>query len=159
MTFDRLKAAFNALVVAAIPRWRYAAPRFARVVKSVTASDGSTKLDVVPDDPDFPPMAGVPLFHGLPGTSLTLTAGTRVLVEFSEADPAGGFVRSWAGGEVVASLSLGGAGAVALVLEPLLAPYLTAISTHVHPETGGTTLASPTLATVPPVAAAVVKGK
>ena len=129
---DRLKASFNALVLAAMARVPYAAPRIARVVSGATSADGSTTLDLVPEDPLFPTMQGVPLFHGAPGESITLTTGTRVVVEFSEADPARPFVRCWAGGESVAvrtlnaqTLNLGGLGALQAIVGP---PFLDAMS-------------------------------
>lgn len=160
LSVDRLKSSLFALVRAAIPRWVYAAPRIARVVKATTTGDGTT-LDVVPDDPAFPSMSGVPLFHGLPGVTLTLVTGTQVLVEFSEADPARPFVRSWAGGEHVAEIAIAGdmvtVGGLGLDDPPVkltpLSTYLKAVATHVH--TGVTTGAassgtSPTLAVVPP---------
>ena len=129
VVMDRLKASFNALVRAAMARVPYAAPRIARVVSATTGGDGSTLMDVVPEDPLFPSMQGVPLFHGSPGESITLSSGTRVVVEFSEADPARPFVRCWAGGESVAvrtlsaqTLNLGGLGATpAAVAAALLA--------------------------------------
>jgi hypothetical protein len=136
---DRLKAPLFALIRAAVPRVAYAAPRFASVVKAVT-SGGVTRLDVVPEDPSFPSMPGVRLFHGIPGVTLTLAAGTTVLVEFSEMDPARPFVRSWAGGEHVAqmevaadALTLGGVGVedAPVKLVPVSA-YFALIATHTH---------------------------
>ncbi len=109
---DGFKRSFFALVRAATSRLSYAAPRFAKVV---AASDDGATLDVVPEDPAFPSMGGIPLFHGLPAVALKLARGTRVLVEFSEADPARPFVRSWAGGETLDSLSIAGGPAAARV--------------------------------------------
>jgi hypothetical protein len=133
IVMDRLKASFYSLVHAATSRLAYAAPRIARVVSGATAADGSTTLDLVPEDPTFPPMAGVPLFHGAPGESITLATGTRACVEFSEADPARPLARSWAGGETVAvrtltaqTLNLGGLGALPAIVGP---PFLTALGT------------------------------
>jgi hypothetical protein len=121
---DRLKAALYAIARSAMPRLAYAAPRFARVITSATAADGSTTLDVAPEDPAFASLQRVPLFHGQAGELLTLGAGTRVLVEFSAADPSQPFVRSWAGGETVISrtlaadtLNLGGPAATPTVVE------------------------------------------
>jgi hypothetical protein len=154
IAYDRLKAGIVSLVRSATSRLAYAAPRFAKVVKG--AADGST-LDVVPEDPAFPAMGGVPLFHGLPGIKLQLAAGTRVLVEFSEADPARPFVRSWAGGESVTSmtisataLNLGGDGATPPALATLVNLALKLIETHTHPVSGTLAGPSPALAALPP---------
>lgn len=156
IAIDRMKASLFALIKAALPRVSYAAPRFARVIKSVTSS-GGTKLDVAPDDPAFPSMPGVPLFHGLPGVTLTLTSGTVVLVEFSEMDPSRPFVRSWAGGEHVAEVAIaadmvtaGGRGTPDQPVKVIpLSEYLAKIAAHTHPETGTTTAVSATLAVIP----------
>lgn len=96
LALDRLKGGIFSIVKTATARLAYAAPRFATVVSA--APDGST-LDLVPEDPNFPPMGGVPLFSGQAGDRAVLAVpgeGTRVLVEFSEADPSRPFVRSWA---------------------------------------------------------------
>lgn len=99
---DRIKSSLFALIRAALPRVNYMAPRIARVIHAETDDSGVTLLDVRPDDPGFPPMGSVPLFHGVPGfalgagkSSLAPGPGTQVLVEFSEGDPARPFVRSW----------------------------------------------------------------
>ena len=94
--FDRLKSGIMSLVRAAMARAAYSAPRFCRVIAA--APDGTT-LDLQPEDPSFPSMAGIPIFAGQAGDRAVLAAtgeGTAVVVEFSESDPSRPFVRSWA---------------------------------------------------------------
>lgn len=95
MMLDRLKARFAAIVRGSVPRLEYYKPYTARVVKQ--QSDGS--LDIEPEDQKVPPMAFVPLRHGIPGVSVTLQPGSSVVLWFSEGDPARSFCGLWAGSE------------------------------------------------------------
>ncbi|HZL17171.1 MAG TPA: hypothetical protein VFG23_05450 [Polyangia bacterium] len=117
---DRMKTSFWALVKAALPRVDYYALRVARVVSQ---SKDLTTVDLLPDDPRFPSMAGVPL-RVTPGTSIQLGNGSTVLLGFSEGDPARPFAAILAGGDVAkaitiqaATLNLGGPGATPTVVE------------------------------------------
>lgn len=164
---DRLKAALYAIVRTALPRLPYAAPRFARVVSSATSIDGTTTMDVIPEDGSFPTQQGVPLFHGDPGERVTIAAGTRVLLEFSGFDPSQPFVRSFAGGEHVTNrrisadmVDVGGAAGDFAAQSTALSVYLKLLAAHVH--SGGTlalglTGPSATIAAPPPIAAKNVK--
>jgi hypothetical protein len=103
---DRLKAVFTAIVRGAVPRLEYYKPYIARVVQQ--QSDGS--LDIEPEDPKVPPMGSVPLRHGIPGVSVTVQAGSTVVLWFSEGDPARSFCGLWGGSEGnVVSVTLKGA--------------------------------------------------
>lgn len=164
LSVDRLKESLFALVRAALPRHAYSAPRFARVVRAATSATGATTLDVVPEDPKFPSMGKVPLFHGEPGITLTLAHGTRVLVEFSGGDPAEAFVRSWAGGEHVSEMGISGdmvtVGGVGTPDAPTktipVSAYFALIAAHTHTGVstgGGVSGTSPALATPPTDAA------
>ena len=46
----------------------------------VAQSADLTRLDLQPDDSRIPPCAGVPIRHGLPGVTVTVAAGSRVLL-------------------------------------------------------------------------------
>lgn len=82
-TPDRLKAAFFALFRSSVPRLDYYGKYVARVVKE--SRDGT--VDIQPSDPRIPPMAKVPLWHGLPGAEVIVPSGTMVFVGWSGGDP------------------------------------------------------------------------
>ena len=160
---DRMKASFWALVKAAIPRVDYYALRVARVVKQ---SKDLTTVDLVPDDPRFPSMAGVPL-RVTPGSSIQLGNSSTVLFGFSEGDPARPFAVILAGGDTPKTITiradqivLGGDGAEPAAKGATLQTFLTAIGTHVHSGVttgGGVSGPSPALATVPDIRASNVE--
>lgn len=81
--FDRIKAALFDLVDARTSRFDYGA-LYAATVKS-QAADGSVGITF--DDPRFPPADGIPLRLGLPGVTVKVSAGARVLVGFENQDP------------------------------------------------------------------------
>jgi hypothetical protein len=89
---DRLKDAFEAVVRGVRPGVDYRSPVLARVV----IQKGDT-VDVKPDDERIPGMAAVPLLLGLPGTSVSLSAGGRVLVGWDGGDPKRPFAVGWDG--------------------------------------------------------------
>ena len=76
------KAWFLALVESALERTDYHAAYVSRVVSQ--SADGS--LSVVPDSGKIPPMTDVPIRYGVPGVSVKVSPGARVLVGFDGGD-------------------------------------------------------------------------
>ncbi len=111
---DVVFEAFVACARAAVPEATYASCYWAKVV-----SQSGNTIDVNPEDTRVPPMAGVPLTVGVPGTKLSVSAGARVLIGWSGADPRFPYVHGWDQSEnaikvthaVSGKLELGGVGA------------------------------------------------
>lgn len=80
---DRTKASFEALVRSALPRVDYCALYPAKVV----AQNADGTLELQPDDARFPGLSGIPLRLGLPGVSVKVSGGARVLLAFENGDP------------------------------------------------------------------------
>lgn len=82
-------------------------------------------VDVIPDDPAYPPMSDVPLRMGAPGVRCTLKPGATVLVGWENARPDRPYVGEWLPGEdspapllarwYADQIELGGAAVEALV--------------------------------------------
>ena len=100
MSWDRIKESFFRAARGASPRVEYYRPFFGTVV----AQKGNT-VDVVPDDPMMPAtgLQGIPLRHGLPGISVSVTVDpmkkTSVVVAYENGDPARAYASLWAGSE------------------------------------------------------------
>lgn len=77
------KAWFLALVESVVRRTDYHALYPAKIVAQT--ADGL--LELQPDDPRFPGMTGVPIRPGIPGVSVKVDSGKRVLVGFEGGDP------------------------------------------------------------------------
>jgi hypothetical protein len=99
---DRLKGSFAALA-GADPRAFYRGV-FAATLEA-QAPFPSLRVDIVPDDPRWPPLSNIPLKTGVPGVSVVLklrdAAGQRiggkikVLVGWEDADPSKPFAHLW----------------------------------------------------------------
>lgn len=64
-------------------------------------------VDLVPDDPDVPPMAAVPFRPGVPGMVIAdLPKGTTIMVGWSGGDPSQPFCCLPGGGEHVGAMTL-----------------------------------------------------
>lgn len=64
----------------------------------VVDQDGSGRLDVKPDDTRIPQMKQVPLRFPIPGMSLEVQSGARVLLSFENGDPKKPFAELWESG-------------------------------------------------------------
>jgi hypothetical protein len=73
----------------------------------VAQSADKLTLDLQPDDVRIPPCAGVPIRHGLPGVTVTVAAGERVLLGYAGGAPAQPYAALWEAGSVT-SVSLNG---------------------------------------------------
>jgi hypothetical protein len=102
------------------------------------AADGT--LDLMPDDVRLQSagLQGVPIRHGLPGVTVEVPAGERVLLAFDGGDPAKPHAMLWHEGQVT-KVRIGGTEAVALasLVETRLANMQLAIDTHIHTWPGG----------------------
>src|SRR4051794_14049704 len=119
---DRLKAGLEKVIRAVVgPRIDYFAP-YSAVVK---AQGGDGSLDLQPDDPKLPGMQGIPIDTGIPGVTIRVAVGARVLMLFVGGDPSQPRVTEWESASVTAitfagttitlsagsTLKLGGSGA------------------------------------------------
>lgn len=77
---------------------------------TVRAQDGAGRLDIDLDAPTMmPPLTGVPIRHGLPGVTVRVAAGARVLVTWERGDPARPVAVLWEPGSVTDVVVNGGA--------------------------------------------------
>lgn len=97
----------------------------------VAQSADKTRLDLQPDDARIPPCAGVPIRHGLPGVTVTVAAGARVLLGYAAGDPMQPYAALWEAGSVVSLSVNGGSTRVARVGDT--------VASHTHSYTDGGT--------------------
>ena len=69
---------------------------------TVVAQRSDKTLDLQPDDARVPPCGGVPIRHGLPGVTVTVPAGGRVLLGYAGGNPALPYATLWESGTVTA---------------------------------------------------------
>lgn len=118
MSQDRLKAA--ARVLSGLdPMVPYRYLYRARVIAQ--SASNLDQVDVRPDDPTVPEMAGVPLRHGIPGVQVQVRAGCHVVVGWANGQPNVPFAALWEPrAEVLrlilsgTSIEMGGAGEAAV---------------------------------------------
>ena len=91
MSDDRILGPIAALVRRLTSHVDYYAQYPAQVI--VQAADGT--LDVQPEDPRVPPMQGVPIRYGLPGVTVKVAPGGRVLLGFEGGNPQRPIVTLW----------------------------------------------------------------
>jgi hypothetical protein len=91
---DRMKDGLAAWVRSLFSRLDYLALYPSRVV----SQNGDGTLELQPDDPRLPGLSGVPVRLGLPGTTVEVQAGARVLLGFEAGDPARPVATLWEGG-------------------------------------------------------------
>lgn len=102
------------------------------------AADGT--LDLLPDDDRLKAegLQGVPIRHGLPGVTVAVPAGERVLLGFDGGDPDKPFAALWHEGQVTA-VNVGGTDKVAMA--PLVNERIDALQqafdAHIHPTSMG----------------------
>jgi hypothetical protein len=111
MSVDRLLAPFEALVKRFTSRLDYCALYACKVV----AQNADGTLELQPDDARMPQVSGVPIRHGIPGISVTVAGGSRVLLGFENASPARPFAALWDASSVTEIKFNGGTKAVARV--------------------------------------------
>lgn len=69
---------------------------------TVEAQDDEGKLDLLPDDERIrgTGLQGVPLYHGLPGVTVRVVPGARVLLQFVGGDPTKPYASLWRSGDI-----------------------------------------------------------
>ena len=86
----------DAVIRRALRRVDYLALYPARVVSQSAAG----LLDLVPDDTRVPSCGGVPIRGGIPGVTVTVPAGARVLLGYEAGDPSKPVATLWDAAEV-----------------------------------------------------------
>lgn len=81
-----------ALVRGASPRALYGS-----VYRGVVVSQTDQTVDVTLDDPRLPGMSAVPIQVGIPGATVEVANGARMLIAFENGDPAKPIVLLWEG--------------------------------------------------------------
>jgi hypothetical protein len=83
------------------------------------ADDGT--LDLMPDDERVrgTGLQGVPIYHGLPGVTVRVVAGARVLLQFVSGDPSKPFASLWRSGDIEELSFNGGSAPIARQGDPV----------------------------------------
>lgn len=102
---DRISASFNKLVRGIVAPTDYHALYPARVVSQ--NADGT--LELQPDLSKIPPLSKVPIRTGIPGVTVKLSAGARVLLGFENGDPKRYYAGLWDTATLVELVVNGGA--------------------------------------------------
>lgn len=91
---------------------------------TVVAQRADKTLDLQPDDVRVPACGGVPIRHGLPGVTVTVPAGGRVLLGYAGGDAGLPYASLWESGSVTSVSVNGGTTRVARVGD--------AVESHTH---------------------------
>lgn len=122
----------------------------ARVVQQ--RDDGT--LDLTPESSAVPSCQGVPIRHGLPGVTVTVAAGERVLLGYEGGDPSRPYAALWTAGSVTTIKINGGTLRVAregddVVRTDAFATWCASVTEKVNTLPGTPTPAAPaTLGTI-----------
>ena len=150
---DRLTKAFKRLVELFTGRIDY----LALYPSKVYSQDPDGSLQVFPDYPRIPKMAGVPLRTPFPQCQVTVAAGTRVLLGFEGGDPSKPYCSLWEGstGEVTLVVVGSSDDAQYVALSNLVDDHQTAVQQYLDTVTyptamGPTGTAIPGPSPVPP---------
>lgn len=127
----------------------------------VAQSADLTRLDLQPDDSRIPPCAGVPIRHGIPGVTVTVASGSRVLLGYAAGDPMQPYAALWEAGSVTLVSVNGGAVKVArdgesVVSSSGMAMWITAVSALLNAP--GAVIGAPGSVTPPAGAIGAVSG-
>ena len=103
MSWDRFKAYVEKVVEAIVgARLDYLARYPARVDKQ--ADDGT--LELTPDDKRIPPITNVKIHVGVPGTTVEVEQGSRVLLAYAGGDPSKPIAEIWEPGASVTKVTM-----------------------------------------------------
>lgn len=108
---DAVRAALERIIESIFPERIYLRSYECSVERQ--ADDGS--LDLLPDDAVIRGLGlqGVPIYHGLPGVTVRVVPGARVLLQFVAGDPAKPYASLWRSGDIVDISFNGGTAPVA----------------------------------------------
>lgn len=135
MSSDSLMAALARIVDNFVGRRLDYLALYPCVVRQQRA-DGTLDLD--PEDTRIPSCQGIPLRLGLPGVTVTVPAGGRVLLGYEHGDPRRPYASLWESGEVTVISINGGTTRVARVGD--------SVASHTHEVTVGATVYTTTAA-------------
>lgn len=104
---------------------RASAPRAAYngIYRGVVVAQSGQTVDLKVDDPRLPGMSALPIQVGLPGATVEMAAGARMLVAFENGDPSKPIALLWAGAQArrislpADLLELGGEGLAEAVIK------------------------------------------
>jgi hypothetical protein len=128
---------------------------------TVVAQRADKTLDLQPDDARVPASAGVPIRHGLPGVTVTVPAGGRVLLGYAGGNPALPYAALWESGTVTA-ISINGSttkaarDGEAVTSSGAMATWVTAVSALLNAP--GAVIGAPGSVIPPPGAIGAVSG-
>lgn len=88
---------------------------------TVERQNADKTLDLLPDDESIrgTGLQSVPIYHGLPGVTVTVTAGARVLLHFVNGDPTKPYASLWRTGDIEEISFNGGTAPVARQGDPV----------------------------------------
>lgn len=92
--WDRVKQSFFSAVRASAPRAAYMG-----FYRGAVVSQSGQTVDVKLDDPRLPGMSALPIQVGIPGATVEMAAGARMLVAFENGDPAKPVALFWEGAQ------------------------------------------------------------
>lgn len=98
---DRVKETLFALVRGAVARVDYMC-----AYRGTVVSQSGQTVDVTLDDPRMPGMSALPIQSGIPGATVEVANGARVLVAFENGDPAKPVAILWDQGASAKRVSL-----------------------------------------------------
>lgn len=128
---------------------------------TVVAQRADKTLDLQPDDARVPACAGVPIRHGLPGVTVTVPVGGRVLLGYAGGNPALPYASLWESGTVTA-ISINGSttkaarDGEAVNSSTAMGAWITAVSGLLNAP--GAVIGAPGSVTPPPGAIGAVSG-
>ena len=108
---DALKESIRLIIDHAMRRVDY----FALYPAKVVSQNADRTLELKPESSKLPQMSKVPIRLGIPGASVRVSAGARVLVGFENGDPKRPYAGLWDTASLVELVIDGGSNAVARV--------------------------------------------
>jgi hypothetical protein len=99
--WDRVKESLFRLLRASAPRAPYMG-----VYRGVVVSQSGQAVDTKPTDQRLPGMSGLPIQVGLPGATVEVSPGARMLIGFEDGDPARPIALLWDQGAQARRISL-----------------------------------------------------
>jgi hypothetical protein len=99
-------------------RWVMRDTKYAGTYACTVQGQTGQLLDLLPDDPTIAGkgLSGISIRHGLPGCSVTVRTGARVLLAFENRDPTKPYAALWSEGDITSvSVGYGGTKPVARI--------------------------------------------